>query len=257
MVDQPTQQAAVFIDGSALFFAIRDLSPESNLDYRGLVDILCREFGISSGVPVDGPKAKLLTVPEPSGRSQASPWIFWTAASGHNEGQLKFLAFVEEKLRITVRRFSPGDSLTVDPQALLAASSAPHLKDRATRFDSSIAYMIGRLADTHQVIVVSDSFALAEPMVRAMRSRWERYGQSPQPPNVLAFFGRSLDSRWRSILEAGTFGDPNGGVLRFFDLDKHSEQLFGTRREVERSWWGADVPTGASFPPPQSLRNPR
>jgi hypothetical protein len=130
--------------------------------------------------------------------------------------------------------------MPVDAQFLAASSAGPRLADRLTRFDTSIAYMIGRLATTHQIIVVSDSFALAEPMVRAHFVRAKSGNPGSAPRNVLAFFGRALDPRWHGFLHNVGHEDS----IEFLDLDQHEDWLFGGRKakvksEVRRAWWSS------------------
>jgi hypothetical protein len=238
-----SQRCAVLIDGSALFFAVRNHFDGQGLDYQALLQLLGREFGRGSGSPIVGPDAKLLVLPPNPG----SVWQFWSPSVPQNEGQLRFLTYVETNLGIPVRRFSLLDSIALDPQtALSTIGESPRLKERLTRFDASIAFTMGALAATHQIILITDSFALAEPMVRAARARWERFGEMPQPPNVLAFFGRAMDSRWSGLFRRGQLGDPAQGVVRHLDFDEHIEGLFNQRREPTRTWWTDDAALGRS-----------
>jgi hypothetical protein len=242
MKPEAGQRCAVLIDGSALFFAIRDYFEGQSLDYASLLKLLGQEFGNSADDALTGTKARLLVLPPNPG----SVWQFWSAAAPQNEGQARFLSYIETTLGIPVRRFSPLDSIMLDPQTALATlGESSRLKERLTRFDASIAFMMGRLATNHQIILMTDSFALAEPFVRAARARWKKFG-APQPPNVLTFFGRAVDSRWHNLFRFGHFGGASLNAIKFLDLDPHVAQLFGVRREAPRSWWADDIAFGHS-----------
>jgi hypothetical protein len=139
----------------------------------------------------------------------------WTSASPQNQGQVKFLEYAENVLKWEIRRFSPVDSYMVEPVSVLGLSDS-RAASRLVRFDASIAFALGRLADTHRVVVVTDSFALADPMVRAAR-----IAPSPEVRPTLAFFGRALDARWQRVLNKNKEGAP-----AWLDLDDHSSTLF-------------------------------
>lgn len=187
---------AIFMDLSAIFFAIRDLHPEQQLNYAKLPEVISR--GMGSKAP----------------RSDATR-VAWTSYIESNQGQQKFLSYLASSW--TIRRFSPSDSFMVDPAAMnLGPGDRP--AQRLVRFDASIAFAIGALAKSHEIVVVSDSFALAEPLIRAAMSRGE------SATSHLAFFGRALDGRWAKLLREGAF------PLRLIDLDDHEEPLFGARR---------------------------
>ena len=145
-------------------------------------------------------------------------WTMWTSASATNEGQSRFLEFAERELKWEVRRFSPADSYMVEPTLLLGWSSDSRSSSRLVRFDASIAFAIGRLAEKHTpLVVVSDSFALEDPLRRAARV-------SPEPSSLyLAFFGRALDSRWQGVLRKES-------PVKFIDFDEHEDTLFGIAR---------------------------
>ena len=136
----------------------------------------------------------------------------WTSAVEGNPGQAKFLDFVEMKLDWEVRRFKPADSYMVDLISNMALGGSSHMAQRLMRFDALIAFAMGRLAETHQIMLVTDSFALADPLRRAI----EISGQEA----YLAFFGRALDSRWLRVIRSTP-------KLNFIDLDDFSEELFG------------------------------
>jgi len=199
------------IDGSALFLTVRSMPDNRPLDYRAFVDLLVEQIpGLQ----------------QPAAPTSDSRWVMWTAASPQNEGQNRFLDFAESQLRWEVRRVGPVDSFLIEPAQLgLAADNRPAVS-RLVRFDASIAFAIGRLADTHRVVVVSDSYALADPLHRAATVT----GSEPLRQPHLAFFGRALDSRWQRLLLKG------GPVVPvFIDLDDHEARLFGFASSTEAS----------------------
>jgi hypothetical protein len=206
----PAQPTAVFIDGSALFLALRGIAePSARLNYRALIDVLMRR--------VPGLQA-------PSGRSGGPPWTMWTAAAQENPGQAAFLEFTEKQLHFDVRRFSPSQAFMIEPTTLYGFGGSESSKmGRLIRFDSAISFAIGRLTEDFRVVVISDSFALAEPLARVD----EYYGSKNGKP-VLAFFGRAIDSRWHVTLK-------DDHAPEFINLDEYESELFGVeRKEVFR-----------------------
>lgn len=199
-----TTDAAVLIDGSALFLASRNLYEGYQLDYRALVKLLVsRVEGLES--PSDG--------------QTRTRWVMWTSASPQNQGQTRFLEFAETELRWEVRRFSPIDSYTVEPTTALGLSTDSRAASRLVRFDASIAFAIGRLAHDHRIIVISDSFALADPLLRSAQIQADN-----QRPSYIAFFGRALDPRWPRVLKGEADRSPS-----LIDLDDYADPLFGAQ----------------------------
>ena len=197
---QRGRPSAVLVDGSSLYLAARSLY-EGPLNYHGLVGLLIDEV---SDLSKPGEPGAL--------------WTMWTSASEQNEGQSRFLEFAERDLRWEVRRFTPAASYMVEPTMLIGWSSDSRSASRLVRFDASVAFAIGRLAETHTpLVVVSDSFALEEPLRRAAHL-------SPGSSSLyLAFFGRALDSRWQGVLRKESPVD-------FIDFDEHEDRLFGIAR---------------------------
>lgn len=192
---------AVLIDGSALYLATRSLYEGSQLDYRELIDVLVDQ--------VQGVKPPL---------ANDAHWVMWTAASAQNAGQTRFLDFAENQLRWSVRRFSPVDSYMVEPTSLIGMSGDSRTSNRLMRFDASIAFAIGRLAGpTCRIVVLSDSYALADPLIRA--------GRVCKTKPTVAFFGRAIDSRWPRALRS------SNAQVDFLDLDEFEFQLFGAPEE--------------------------
>lgn len=193
--------SAVLIDGSALFLTSRSLYEGRQLDYRRLVQVL--HDNVEDLRPSWAP-----------GRQDI--WTMWTSASAQNEKQSRFLEFAENELRWDIRKFSPGDSYMVDPSAALGLGADSRLPSRFMRFDAPLAFAAGRLAEGHRLVVISDSFTLADPLKRAAMIARE---QSRRP--VLAFFGRALDPRWQRMLRK----EPD--VFEFLDLDELAASLYG------------------------------
>lgn len=204
-----SKRCAVLIDGSALFLASASrIMDGRRLNYFALVDLLVRE--------VEGLKT-------PS-ESTDSIWTMWTSADPSNAGQSKFLEFAEQRLRWQVRASLPWQSFVIEPEALFGLNADTAKSGRLVRFDTSIAFAMGRLAESHRLIVVSDSFTLRESMIRVNEHWGAEHG-----PCVHAFFGQACDPRWRTVRKSS--GDP-----LFIDLDDHQAELFGleTSEEVRR-----------------------
>ncbi len=189
---------AILMDLSAIFFAIRDLYPEQQLNYASLADAIANAVG-------NGPPGRQVDR------------VAWTSYSETNQGQARFLAHLESSWAI--RRFAPSDSFVVEPGAMNLAPG-DRAAQRLIRFDASIAFAMGALSKTHEIVLVSDSFALAEPLIRAAKTR-SKYAKSH-----LAFFGRSLDGRWGKVLRDSAASFP----LILIDLDDREEELFGIRK---------------------------
>jgi len=204
-------KSAVLIDGSALFLASRlhgeGAEGPPRLDYKALVDVLTQE--------VEG-----LSLPTTS--TQESPWVMWTAASPNNEGQTKFLDFIAHELHWEVRRYFPSQAFVFEPTSVFGIGGGDGTKtSRLIRFDAQIAFAMGRLAQDHKVVVVSDSFSLYDPMLRIAE-----FSEKP----TLAFFGRDLDPRWHSVIKGD---DP---TPQFVDLERFESELYNIpRKEVPRT----------------------
>lgn len=198
----PTETpSAVLIDGTALFLTSRSLYESRQLDYRRLVQVLHEQI----------PDLRPSWTP---GRRDL--WTMWTSASAQNEKQSRFLDFAENELRWEIRRFSPSDSYMVDPSAALGLGGDVRLAGRFMRFDAAMSFAAGRLAQTHRLIVLTDSFALADPLRRTAAISGTAFGKP-----ILAFFGRALDPRWQRMLRK----EPD--ALGFVDLDELAASLYG------------------------------
>lgn len=242
------------MDGSALFFAARDLYPGTPMSYEELSNSIrevawSKEFGCEN--PSSGPCGIFppAVQPGPLDYPPRTSWMMWSAISAKNEGQARFLKHVEA-IGWDIRSFAPAESYMVDPVTTLSLAAGTRIGERMTRFDASIAYMIGRLADSCQIVLLSDSFALAEPLIRASKSRYEAERQLAEkenrepkqmPPNILAFFGRALDPRWFDVLRDWRSGGTSDCV-QFFDLETRAHLLFGVAPPRQRPWHGRDIP---------------
>jgi len=197
----PEIPTAVLIDGTALFLTSRSLFESRQLDYRRLVQVLHEHVRDLRPSWASGPK---------------DIWTMWTSASAQNEKQGRFLDFAENDLRWDIRRFSPAESYMVDPSAALGLGADSRLPGRFMRFDAQLAFAAGRLAEDHRLVVLSDSFTLADPLKRAAAIGTPK-GRRP----VLAFFSRALDPRWQRILRT------ERDVIEFVDFDELAVSLFG------------------------------
>jgi hypothetical protein len=191
---------AVLIDGSALFLTVRSIHEGRQLDYRQLVNVLCNSV---EGLP-------------PSWQPISNLWVMWTSVSPQNQGQARFLDFAENELGWETRRFSPADSYMVDPSGVLGLGAEGRSSTRLLRFDAPIAFAMGRLAESHSLVIVSDSYTLSDAFLRSAR-----VPTASARSRTLAFFGRSLDARWQRTLRT----DPASPT--FIDLDEHESELFG------------------------------
>lgn len=208
----------VLVDGSSLFLAAKMAGDGRPLDYRNLVELLCSRY--------EGE----LFPPEREHGGKPSTWVMWTSATAENAGQNRFLEFAEKELLWAVRRVSPSDSFMIDPSSVLGLVGDSRATSRLIRFDSQIAFAMGRLAEDQRIVVVSDSYPLASSLQRAKQLR-----PNSQANNVLAFFGGALDPRWQRLLR-----EPSKAEIDFVDLDEHESFLFGGGKEVRRATQGAD-----------------
>lgn len=196
---------AVLMDGSALFLASR-YPEERKLDYFRFVEVLTQHPELAGLMP--------------AGEGSNSIWTLWTAADPHNPGQNKFLEFAEQRLGWAVRGVLPHQAYIAQPADVFGAGEVPARASRLIRFDAQIGFAMGALGHDHRLVVVTDSYAVSDSMMR-VNQNWQS-GRS-----TLAFFGRALDSRWRA-----TWREPHAPY--FLDLDDHEADLFGLQKEVHR-----------------------
>ena len=190
---------SLLIDGSALFFGQRAVCPEKNLDYLRLGEILSAEAG--SSVP---PK----------------PAFFFTAFQESNDKQLKFNDMIRNELSWKVQALPHYETTVANP--LLVDHNC-----KLIRFDSMIAYCMGRIAEQSEkqslgrrAFVVSDSWALAGP-VRDCLLRGT--------PITIVFFGQVIDTRWHRF-----FKEMENQQLKFVDLDSFADRLFSRARLIRK-----------------------
>ncbi len=186
-----TKSTSLLVDGSALFLSSRAIETEHPLDYRRLAQKLMEKLKVESFRPA----------------------IFFTSFDSGNEGQLKFLNFIRDMMAWQVEAV-PFSEAALMPQSERDASR-PYV-----RFDSRIAFSLGRLAGRSNVVVVSDAYSLASPILETAR----------RGSNIaLAFFSRALDPRWLKHLR-----DARSGI-QFIDLDLWLDELFGGNRSETSS----------------------
>ncbi len=202
----PSSPWALLIDGSALFFGQRSVSPDRNMNYVALKEQLEKEN--RSGV---APKTA----------------FFFTAADEGNPNQVKFNDMIRNSIGWHVHQVAPHEASIVNP---LLDEQAP----RIIRFDSMIAYALGRLtagkavpadldaSPVARVFIVSDSWALAGP-VRDCVSRGTGV--------TMVFFGSLIDNRWHKVFRDA---EKSGGRLDFFDLDAVVQRLFDRVRPSKK-----------------------
>lgn len=192
--DVPT--ATVLADLSRMYFFIRSLGGNQSLDYERLLDLLR-----------DAVEARL------------EPRYAWTAWDRGNDGQSSFIGYVQKALGFRVETVEPREALF--ELAADARSPEADLLRELVRFDTRIAYAIARLAERGTVVVLSDSYGLAAPMLDACRRGWDV---------KLAWWGEGLDHRWNAHVYNGD-DDPE---IDFIDLSIYTGELFGRRGRDER-----------------------
>lgn len=182
---------ALLVDGTALFLSSRTLEREKNLDYLSLDQRLkiaarVKSFDLA---------------------------LFFTSFDPNNDGQRKFLGFVNDRLGWTVDAVHTNEAVLRPP----ASTSIDSVEVRPfVRFDARIAFCLGRLAGQYEhVIVISDSYSLAAPILETV---------DRQTKVTLAFFGQLLDPRWGKVIHKVS---PS---VVWIDLDKDLADLFGGDR---------------------------
>ena len=204
---------ALLVDGSALFFGQRAVSPDKNMNYMALKEHLERQ-------------SRTDTSPMPA--------LFFTAGDEGNEKQVKFHELIKTGLGWHVHQIPPHE-------ATIANALLDDPNNRTIRFDAMIAYALGRLsasrsvktvsqADSNsgnpaidQVFVISDSWPLAGP-IRDCVSRGTAV--------TVAFFGSFIDTRWHKTFREAEKSDQK---LTFIDLDTIAQRLFDRSRPSKKS----------------------
>ncbi len=195
MSDQ-ARPAAVLADLSRMYFFIRSLGMNQSLDYERLLELL-----------------------RDAVEQTLEPRYAWTAWDRSNDGQSSFIGYVQKHLGFEVEAVEPREAL-----AELAADTRSPKADmlrELVRFDTRIAYAIARLAEDRTIVVLSDSYSLAAPMLDACRRGWDV---------KLAWWGEGLDHRWNAHVYNGD-DDP---MIDFIDLSIYTRELFGKRVNDDR-----------------------
>ena len=183
------------IDGTALFFGQRAVSPEKTMNYHALREIFADI-------------ANRLIEPRRT--------YFFTATDESNEKQVKFHELIRGMGWKVIQ--TPAQFATVSNPLLGDADS------KMIRFDAIIAYTLARLtvAGVSQLILVSDSYPLATPVKDCVR----------RGANVtVAFFGSLIDSRWHHLFREEP-KRPKG--IEFLDLDSRIPLLFDRQQRPAR-----------------------
>ncbi|MBK7876746.1 MAG: hypothetical protein IPJ77_13545 [Planctomycetes bacterium] len=209
---QPRSDISLLVDGSALYLASRQVDAARTLDYRALENSLRQRVGARTFEPA----------------------VLWTSFDATNEGQAKFLEFIERELRWTV------DAVPV--QDAVAHPKGTATEPTSIRFGERIAYAIGRLAASgnSSIVVVSDQYSLSAPMIDVVK----RGGQV-----WLSFFGSQLEVRYHRLIRSlppdpkpdysRLLSQPDAasleqqkGRLRFIDLDDMASEIWGSGRRA-------------------------
>jgi hypothetical protein len=188
---------SLLIDGSALFFGQRAASPDKNLDYEVLHEVMQKHHD--------------------NCKWPARPAYFFTAADDANEKQGKFHLMIEERFRWTVRQMLPHEARVAN--SLLSETPV----SKTIRFDALIAYSLARLAgrpEVSRVFIVSDSWPLAACVKDCV-------GRGT--PVTVCFFGDFIDTRWHKLFRE--YGDSSS--LDFLDLEREP-RLFNRPRQAIR-----------------------
>lgn len=194
---------AVLGDVSALYQVSMSVQKESHvpvqLNYSVLKEAVVGHFGMGN------PKDQI---------------TFWSGSDSSNLGQQRLFELLERQ-KIAVRRFAPRDSYICEPEklGLDPTRDAQHRLLLLQRFSGSIAFAAGALCNRYRIIFISDSFQLAEPLVRASELARKR----KEAPAGLVFWKTHLDPRWHQIIDQ--FG------IDFLDLDPMQDQLFRPKGE--------------------------
>jgi len=189
---------ALLSDGSALYYTSRLVGDNRPLNYRRLDERIKQDIGLES---IDFAR-------------------FYTAFDPANEGQGKFLSFIEHEMRWELEAVPVGEAIVTPATFTTYQSNEPRAY---IRFDASISFGLGRLASVYsKVVVISDSYALARPILQTIAR-----GTSV----TLVFFRQCLDPRWNKLLREIASANKRmprvSDKVDFLDLDKSVDELFG------------------------------
>src|SRR5262245_53678939 len=116
------RSSALLVDGTAVYFRSREVRGEDRLDYEALNRVLLTEAGASS----------------------FDPALFFTTYDAQNEGQQKFLAFLQTRLGWDPEPRPVWDADPIPDRARWDRSE----RNEFIRFDAAIAYAIETLVDS-------------------------------------------------------------------------------------------------------------
>jgi hypothetical protein len=201
----------LLVDGTALFFGQRKISPDKNMNYLVLRDAIQRESGAATG---------------PRGA------FFFTASDEGNPNQVKFHDMIRSAVGWHVHPIPPHDATTANPLLDQPASMS-------IRFDAMIAYALGRLTASGasstpiqsgsqqaggrlRVLVLSDSWPLAGPIKDCV---------ARGAAVTVVFFGSLIDNRWHKVFRDAERSESG---LDFFDLDVIAPRLFDRTRIAKK-----------------------
>jgi hypothetical protein len=192
------QGNALLTDGSALFYTSRLVGDNRPLNYRRLDERIKQDVGLES---IDFSR-------------------FFTAFDPANEGQGKFLGFIEHDMGWEVEAVPVSEAVVTPPTFTTYQSNEPRAY---IRFDAPIAFALGRLAGVYsKVVVIADSYALARPILQTI---------ARGTLVTLVFFRQCVDPRWNKLLREISTASKRiaRGTDRvdFLDLDKSVDELFG------------------------------
>jgi hypothetical protein len=191
------QSSAFLIDGSALFYTSRTVGDSRPLNYRRFGDHIRSESGVE----------------------QIELTRFYTAFDPANDAQGKFLGFIEHEMGWELEAIPVNEAIVTPPTFITYQHNEPR---PFIRFDSAIAFALGRVAGTFgKVVVVTDSYGLARPIMQTM---------ARGTAVTLAFFRQCLDPRWNKLLREVTPANKrtrSQDRVDFVDLDTAVDDLFG------------------------------
>jgi hypothetical protein len=132
------------------------------------------------------------------------PKFAFVAVSFDNEGQKKFLAFLQHPLGFLVDATDYRDAF------ILPDRSSPY-----QRLSTRITYVAGMLAQKKpHIVVVTDAFDVYYPLLDLVQTRGCRV--------TLAFFRSALEHRWQRV---GLFNADC--AIKFLDLDRYAKAIIG------------------------------
>lgn len=187
---------ALLIDGTATFYAIKEVGVDAQLNYFSFLEVLKEH------------------IEEKSSEHLSSNWrpskiYFFTSADPSNEGQRKFHDFLRSKVGFNIMEFSPKDASVINPAQLRSEKPFAY-----TRFDAIIAYTMGALVaagKSTRLIICSDSWPLHRAMDDAVRQRGAQV--------TFTFFGQVMDARYHGLFRKDC-------PIDFLDLDEYTDRLF-------------------------------